>query len=135
MQQASCLEGAPLLWIWPLYLHVNQKSDDECYSQFCLQKIFSHQGSQTIYGGSSIISNTSSIRKIMEKMGFQIFFFSFLKTVDGIAMQTRYFLIRLLLRSSLICMCSCFWFFFFFFFFFFFVLFCFFFKHFYHNQV
>ena len=22
--QASCLEGGPLLWIWPLYLHVNQ---------------------------------------------------------------------------------------------------------------
>ena len=29
MQQASCLEGGPLLWIWPLYLHVNQKSDDD----------------------------------------------------------------------------------------------------------
>ena len=27
MQQASYLEGAPLLWILPLYLHVNQKSD------------------------------------------------------------------------------------------------------------
>ena len=25
----SCLEGGPLLWIWPLYLHVNQKSDDD----------------------------------------------------------------------------------------------------------
>ena len=25
----SCLEGDPLLWIWPLYLHVNQKSDDD----------------------------------------------------------------------------------------------------------
>ena len=23
-QQASCLEGGPLLWIWPLYLHVNK---------------------------------------------------------------------------------------------------------------
>ena len=29
VQQASCLEGGPLLWIWPLYLHVNQKSDDD----------------------------------------------------------------------------------------------------------
>ena len=29
MQQASCLEGGPLLWIWPLYLHVNQKSNDD----------------------------------------------------------------------------------------------------------
>ena len=29
MQQASCLEGGPLLWIWPLYLHVNKKSDDD----------------------------------------------------------------------------------------------------------
>ena len=27
VQQASCLEGGPLLWIWPLYLHVNKKSD------------------------------------------------------------------------------------------------------------
>ena len=29
MQGASCLEGGPLLWIWPLYLHVNQKSDND----------------------------------------------------------------------------------------------------------
>ena len=29
VQQASCLEGGPLLWIWPLYLQVNQKSDDD----------------------------------------------------------------------------------------------------------
>ena len=29
VQQASCLEGGLLLWIWPLYLHVNQKSDDD----------------------------------------------------------------------------------------------------------
>ena len=29
MQQASCLEGGPLLWIWSLYLHVNQKYDDD----------------------------------------------------------------------------------------------------------
>ena len=29
MQQASCLEGGPLLWIWPLYLHVDKKSDDD----------------------------------------------------------------------------------------------------------
>ena len=29
MQQAICLEGGPLLWIKPLYLHVNKKSDDD----------------------------------------------------------------------------------------------------------
>ena len=29
VQQASCLEGGPLLWIWPLYLHVNQKPNDD----------------------------------------------------------------------------------------------------------
>ena len=29
VQQASCLEGGPLLWIWPLYLLVNKKSDDD----------------------------------------------------------------------------------------------------------
>ena len=29
MQQASYLEGGPLLWILPLSLHVNQKSDDD----------------------------------------------------------------------------------------------------------
>ena len=29
VQRASCLEGGPLLWIWPLYLHVNPKSDDD----------------------------------------------------------------------------------------------------------
>ena len=46
MQQTSCLGGGPLLCIWPLYLHVNQKSDDDndddddddanIVSQFCL---------------------------------------------------------------------------------------------------
>ena len=29
VQQASCLEGGPLLRILPLYLHVNQNSDDD----------------------------------------------------------------------------------------------------------
>ena len=29
MQQASYLEGGPLLWILPLYLHVNKKSSDD----------------------------------------------------------------------------------------------------------
>ena len=29
MQQASYLEGAPLMWMLPLYLHVDQKSDDD----------------------------------------------------------------------------------------------------------
>ena len=29
VQKASCLEGGPLLWIRPLYLHINQKSDDD----------------------------------------------------------------------------------------------------------
>ena len=28
-EQSSCLEGGPLLWIWLLYLQVNQKSDDD----------------------------------------------------------------------------------------------------------
>ena len=27
LQQASYLEGGPLMWMLPLYLHVNQKSD------------------------------------------------------------------------------------------------------------
>ena len=29
VQQASYLEGGPLMWMLPLYLHVNQKSDDD----------------------------------------------------------------------------------------------------------
>ena len=29
MQQASYLEGGPLMWMLPLYLHVNKKSDDD----------------------------------------------------------------------------------------------------------
>ena len=29
MQQASYLEGGPLLWILPLYLHIYQKSNDD----------------------------------------------------------------------------------------------------------
>ena len=31
VQQASYLEGSPLMWMLPLYLHVNQKSDYEWY--------------------------------------------------------------------------------------------------------
>ena len=29
MQQASYLEGGPLIWMLSLYLHVNQNSDDD----------------------------------------------------------------------------------------------------------
>ena len=29
MQQASYLEGGLLMWMLPLYLHVNKKSDDD----------------------------------------------------------------------------------------------------------
>ena len=29
MQQASYLEGGPLMWILPLYGHVDKKSDDD----------------------------------------------------------------------------------------------------------
>ena len=29
VQQASYLEGGPLMWMLPLYLHVNQKSNDD----------------------------------------------------------------------------------------------------------
>ena len=31
MQQASYLEGGPVMWMLPLYLHVNQKSDYDIY--------------------------------------------------------------------------------------------------------
>ena len=29
LQQDSCLEGDPLMWMLPLFLHINQKSDDD----------------------------------------------------------------------------------------------------------
>ena len=29
MQQSSYLEGGPLMWMLPLYLQVNQKSDED----------------------------------------------------------------------------------------------------------
>ena len=36
MRAASQLPGrGPLLWIWPLYLHVNQKCDDDDDKAFC----------------------------------------------------------------------------------------------------
>ena len=37
VQQASYLEGEPLMWMLPLYLHVNQKSDydDDDYDTKC----------------------------------------------------------------------------------------------------
>ena len=34
-----CLEGGPLLWILPLYLHVNQKSNDD----FKIQNLYQRQ--------------------------------------------------------------------------------------------
>ena len=33
-QQASYLEGGPLMWMLPLYLHVNQKSDYDMMMSF-----------------------------------------------------------------------------------------------------
>ena len=37
VQQASYLEGGPLMWMLPLYLHVNQKSDyDDMIYEVCL---------------------------------------------------------------------------------------------------
>ena len=41
MQQASYLEGGPLVWLLPLYWHVNQNSDDDDDDEdcCCLQKI------------------------------------------------------------------------------------------------
>ena len=39
VQQASYLEGGPLMWMLPLYLHVNQKSDyDDDNEDFILQE-------------------------------------------------------------------------------------------------
>ena len=35
MQQASYLEGGPLMWMLPLYLHVNQKSDYDMMNIAC----------------------------------------------------------------------------------------------------
>ena len=29
MQQASYLDGGPLMWLLPLYLHINKKSNDD----------------------------------------------------------------------------------------------------------
>ena len=56
MQQASYLERVPLMWMLPLYLHVNQKSDgpddddddeqhhwdveSQCPPQHCFSDIF-----------------------------------------------------------------------------------------------
>ena len=40
MQQASYLEGGPLMWMLPLHLHVYQKSDaDDVFLTFFLYKI------------------------------------------------------------------------------------------------
>ena len=36
MQQASYLEGGPLMWMLPLYLHVNQKSDYDDDDMICI---------------------------------------------------------------------------------------------------
>ena len=36
VQQASYLEGGPLLWMLPLYLHINQKSDYDIWYDNCI---------------------------------------------------------------------------------------------------
>ena len=39
--QASYLEGDPLLWILPLYLHINKKSDDDDdLAMLCITKVY-----------------------------------------------------------------------------------------------
>ena len=44
MRAASQLlpTGGPLLWIWPLYLHVNKKSDDDDDDDDDLNDILNH---------------------------------------------------------------------------------------------
>ena len=51
VQQASYQGGGPLMWMLPLYLHVNQKSDYDMIWWWCiqtlLQSLFKHQGGHT----------------------------------------------------------------------------------------
>ena len=63
VQQASYLEGGPLMWVLPLYLHVNKKSDDDdddvpwssrrCY-QICVLLLY---GSSTLLAMATNISH------------------------------------------------------------------------------
>ena len=57
MQQASYLEGGPLMWMLPLYLHINQKSDDDGDDDF--------NTSQT---HNSFVSKFSAFDKIAEDL-------------------------------------------------------------------
>ena len=41
MQRASCLEEGPLVWMLPLYLHVNQKSDYDDMIWWSVRQYFS----------------------------------------------------------------------------------------------
>ena len=45
VQQANYLEGGPLMWMLPLYLHVNQKSDYDDYEG----KLAPHPGSHVFW--------------------------------------------------------------------------------------
>ena len=61
VQQASCLEGGPLLWIWPLYLHVNQKSDDDDDEPLCHRELIFRD----LPSNNMLISDNSRVRKII----------------------------------------------------------------------
>ena len=48
VQQASYLEGGPLMWMLPLYLHVNQKSDyDYDYDMIVYYNFHKHTYTKT----------------------------------------------------------------------------------------
>ena len=57
VQQASYLEGGPLMWMLPLYLHVNQKSD---YDMMMLKHENLTIGNKILWKRGEIRSNFSS---------------------------------------------------------------------------
>ena len=67
MQQASYLKGVPLMWMLPLYLHVNQKSDDpddddDEQHHWYIVKMLNHRFNNVLHNIAFLTSLQESIR-------------------------------------------------------------------------
>ena len=63
MQQASYLEGVPLMWMLSLYLHVNQKSDDaDEQHHWYIAKMLNHRFNNVLHNIAFLTSLQEPIR-------------------------------------------------------------------------
>ena len=74
MQQASYLEGVPLMWMLPLYLHVNKKSDDpdddDEQHHWYIVKMLSHRFNNVLHNIAFLTSLQEPIRYCLNNVSY-----------------------------------------------------------------